>query len=281
MLKYSKKIRKESLMKKTFLLSLVATTLLSAANDKPMSLGLAMAYMNNIVELPSRQYNQIRSDNAHVKANLDALYSPTYAISNLSVTYVYNNVVGVHGSVPILSNDITDKSGLGDAMLEATVNLNYFIDEEGVYSSIVGVRYTFDTGEVQDGLGMGSSAFSIFWDTGGELGKGFDGYVSLMWTYYSDRVDGLAIGDEDTGWIGFKHRCLLNDKIDTNLKLNWQTKFSTSQTDGYNIVDATLQWESDKFLKHVPIKVGMKLPVWDSSEVKNEFSVFAGVGGTF
>ncbi len=267
-------------MKKIVLLSLVASSLL-VANDKPMSLGLTMAYMNNIVELPSQQYDQIRKNDDNVKINLDALYSPTYTISNLSAAFVYKNVVGLHAAVPMLSNDITKKSGVGDAMAEATLNLQYFIDEEGVYSSVLGFRYTFDNGEYNDGLGSGSTAFSIFWDTSGELGKGFDGYASLMWTYYSDKVDGLTQGDEDTGWIGLKHKCLLSDKIDTNLKLNWQTKFSTSVIDGYNLVDATLQWESDKLLKKIPIKVGMKIPIWDSSEVKNEFSVFAGIGGTF
>ena len=267
-------------MKKTLLLSLAAISLF-AANDKPISLGLAMAYMNNIVELPSQQYDQIRNNEAYVKANVDALYSPTYKISNISAAYVYKNVVGLHAAVPVLSNDITKKSGIGDAMVSASMNLQYFIEDEGVHSSVFGLRYTFDNGQVEDGLGSGSSAFSIFWDTSGELGKGFDGYASLMWTYYNDKVNGLEIGDEDTGWIGLKHKCLLSDKIDTNLKLNWQTKFSTSEIDGYNIVDATLQWESDKLLKHIPIKLGMKVPIWDSSEVKNEFSVFAGIGGTF
>ena len=267
-------------MKKALLLSLAATSLL-AVNDKPMSLGLAMAYMNNIVELPSQQYNQIRKDDDLFKANLDALYSPTYTITNVSAAFVYNDVVGLHAAVPVFSNDVTGERGVGDAMVAASVNLQYFVDEEGVYSSALGIRYTFDNGEYTDGLGSGSSAFSIFWDTSGELAKGFDGYASLMWTYYSDKVNGIKLGDEDTGWIGLKHQCLLSDKIDTNLKLNWQTKFSTSVTDGYNIVDATLQWESDKLLKHIPIKVGVKVPIWASSEVKNEFSLFAGIGGTF
>ena len=267
-------------MKKIVLLSLVTSSLL-VANDKPMSLGLAMAYMNNIVELPSQQYNQIRKNNDYMKANVDALYSSTYMITNLSAAYVYNDVVGIHAAIPMLSNDVTEKSGVGDAMVAASLNLQYFIDEEGIYSSVVGFRYTFDNGEYVDGLGSGSTAFSIFWDASGELGKGFDGYGSVMWTYYSDKVNGRTLGDEDTGWIGLKHKCLLNDKIDTNLKLNWQTQFSTSTTDGYNIVDATLQWESDKLLKHIPMKVGIKIPIWDSSEVKNEFSVFVGIGGTF
>ena len=267
-------------MRKTLILSLATASML-LANDNPITLGLAMAYMNNIVEIPSQQFDQIRNDNAHVKANIDALYSSTYIISNLSAVYVYNNAIGLHAALPVLSNDNTNKSGLGDAMAQATLNLNYFADDNGVYSSLIGFRYTFDTGEVRDRLGMGSSAFSIFWDTSGELGKGFDGYASLMWTYYSDKVGGKALGDEDTGWIGIKHKCLFSDKIDTNLKLNWQTRFSTSQTDGYNIVDATLQWESDRLIKHIPLKVGMKIPIWDTNDVKNEFSVFAGIGGTF
>lgn len=257
------------------------TTSLLFANDKPISLGLAMAYMNNIIELPSQQYNQIHDGDDLIKVNLDTLYSPTYTITNISSAIVYKNILGLHASLPMLYNDLTTKSGIGDAMVEASMNLNYFVDEPGVYSSVVGFRYTFDNGEYEEGLGSGSSAFSIFWDTSGKLAKGFDGYASLMWTYYSDRINGITPGDEDTGWIGLKHKCLLSDKVDTNLKFNWQTKFGTAVSDGYNIVDATLQWESDRLIKRIPMKMGIKVPIWDSSEVDNEFALFAGVGGTF
>lgn len=63
------------------------------ANDKPMSLGLAMAYMNNILEFPSEQFDQIRTNKAQVKANFDILYSPTYTVSNFSAAYVYKDVL--------------------------------------------------------------------------------------------------------------------------------------------------------------------------------------------
>ena len=52
-------------------------------------------------------------------------------------------------------------------------------------------------------------------------------------------------------------------------------------TDGYNIVDLTLEWNSDRLIKYFPLKAGVKIPVWDSDEVQNEFSVFIGAGATF
>lgn len=165
--------------------------------------------------------------------------------------------------------------------MRASLNLGFFSDDARFYSNLLGVRYTFDNDDARQGLGSGASAFSIYWDTSGYLGKGFDGFVSLMWTFYGDKVNGVTPGEEDTGWIGFRHKCLLNDKLDTNVKLNWQTKYSTRIEEGYNIVDATIEFQSDELLKNLPFKAGIKLPLWDSSDVQNEFGFFVGIGGTF
>lgn len=267
-------------MKRVLLLSLVTSSLL-LGNEKPMAIGLAMAYMNNIVEFPSQQYDQIRKNAAHVKVNVDILESRTYAISNFSAAYVWKDTAGIHAALPLLSNNESGNKGVGDAMVSATLNIGSFVEEEWLYSNVFGIRYTFDNGEAEDGLGSGSQAFSIFWDTSGYLGKGFDGFASLMWTYYAEKVNGATPGDEDTGWIGLKHKCLLSEKIETNFKFNWQTKYSSVFQNGYNLVDATIEWQSDKLFPMIPMKAGLKIPVWDSSEVNNEFSIFLGIGGTF
>ncbi len=267
-------------MKKTLLLSLSLSSLL-LASEEHISVGLALAYMNNIVEVSSEQFDQLRNTDKHFKANVDMLYSDTYTISNLSAAYVYNDLIGLHANIPALYNDVTSSNGIGDTAVSATLNIAALTHDEHFSTNLLGFRYTFKTGDENKGLGSGSDSFAIMWDSSGELGNGFYGYASLMWTFYEDSVNGITPGDEDTGWVGIRHKCLLNEQLDTTIKLNWQTRYSSGPVEGYNLVDATLEWSSDRLVKNIPFKFGMKIPVWDSNAVKNEFSLFAGIGGTF
>ncbi len=278
-------------MKKALLI--VLSSALFGANDKPMTVGLALAYMNNIVEAGSEKYNVLKDSDNTLKTDLDLFYSDTYRIADFTATYVYDGRFGITAAVPVMTNTLSDETGVSDATVGIHFNAGDF-GEPQMYSNVFELRYSFDSGDGKKGLGSGSPGLSIQWDSSGYFGNGFEGFFSLMWKYYLQKVslsDGASYrpGGEDTGWIGIRHACLLTDRVDTNLKLNWQTKFSDEDvvgnvgknTDGYNIVDLTLEWSSDRLLRHFPFKAGVKIPVWDSDEVQNEFGVFIGAGAAF
>ncbi len=277
-------------MKKFLPITLLASSLLFATNSKPIAPGLALAYMNNIVAVEGEKYLQLEGKDRGVKTNVDLLYSDTYFITNIMASYVYDNMVGFSAALPLMQNSITTESGVSDAMVEINFNAGDF-GEKSFKNNIFALRYSIDSGDFDKGLGSGSSSISILWDSTIDAGNDFDLFWSLMWTFYLDDVTkGVNLytpGEEDTGWIGLRHPCLLSDKIDTNLKLNWQTKYSDdiiagpTYDSGYNLVDATVEWSSDKLIKNFPLKAGVKIPIWDSQRVDNELSVFVGAAATF
>jgi len=277
--------------KRVLLLSLLAVNLL--ANDKPPHLSGILQYMNTLVETPSQKYTQIKKSDSHFKVGVDTYISSSYNIANIPLSYVYNDMVGVSVYIPYIEakNSNFDSNGIGDTTYEISFNAGTFDSDIPQENNIFGIRYTDATGERTDGLGVGSSSFGIFWDTNAIIGE-WTLYGSLLWTYYLDDInDGkytYTPGGEDIFWIGASHECLLTDKINTTAKLNWQYKMEDETINGYNVngtsynmIDLTIEWESEKIVEELPIRAGIKIPIWDSNVVDNEFMFFVGVSKLF
>jgi len=279
-------------MKRTLLLPLLATLSLSAA-DRPEAISLQTQYLNTVVDSISSKYTKLEEKKASTQVNLNALYSEYYTVANFDASYVYNNKVGISLYLPYVNyhNDnltpTVNESGMGDATVGISFDAGPFQDEIE-NKNIFELRYTYDSGDRSKGTGEGGQSVAILWETIGHIDD-FTLYGSLIWTYYiTDTDDDIDIGEDDLLWFGASHQCLLSDKVETSLKFGWHSKYSDYDAQGdkitgtsYDIIDATLQWDSDKLINNVPITVGLRVPLYTSSKVDSSFNAFVGIGGLF
>jgi len=280
-------------MKKSLLLTALAANLLMAS-DKPPHISGILQYMNTLVETPSQKYTQLKSSDSNFKVGVDTYISSSYNIVNIPLSYVYNDLVGISVYIPYIEAQYgsLDERDIGDTTYEISFNAGTFDEGIPAENNIFGIRYTNASGDAQKGVSVGASSIGIFWDTNAIVGD-WTLYGSLLWTYYIDDVkssNGIEYtpGGEDIFWIGASHECLLTDKINTTAKLNWQYKMEDETLTGYNIngtsyniVDLTIEWESEKLVEKLPIHAGVKIPIWDSNVVDNEFMFFVGVSKLF
>jgi len=282
------------MIKKALLFSTIAISSVLQATDSPLPISALNQYANTLVTSPSQIYTDIKNSNSNFKVGTDVYVSSTYNFVNIPVSYVYDNKFGVSVYLPYIESDFDGRdtqNGVGDVTFEVSFNAGSFDVYPQEENNIFGLRYTQDTGDEKKGLGMGASSIAIFWDTNIILDE-WSFYGSLLWTYYISDVETYGMsytpGYEDMFFIGASHKCLLSDKVDTALKLNWQYKGEDELDNGadidnsdYNIVDVTLQWKSDKLIKDIPVQAGVKIPIWNSNAHDNEFLFFVGIGGLF
>jgi hypothetical protein len=274
-------------MKKSLLMGTMIFTSSLFAIDNPPSLSILTQYANTLVQSPSQTYMQLKNTKSDVKVSIDTYLSSTYDIANIPISYVYNNSFGLSAYISYAqSNYATHKnSGISDSTIEVSFNAGQFEDDVQFENNIFGLRYTFSTGDDALNLGSGSNSIAIFWDSTYIINDDWTAYGSLLWNIYLDDItidsSQYDLGSEDILWFGVKHQCLFNEKIETSLKLNWQGKYNDIEAQNYDIVDATLQWTSDKLIKNVPLNAGLKLPLWSSSNVDNEVLFFIGIGVLF
>jgi hypothetical protein len=282
-------------MKKQLILaSLIGTSTLFGV-DHPVSVSIINQYANSLVHSPAATYQQLKETDTSLKASVDTFIAGTYNLANVPLSYVYKDTFGISAYISYVESDFEaqdTQNGMGDTTIEASYNFGMFdMDDVEFGNNVFGLRYTFDTGDEQKGLGAGAQSVSIFWDSVYGLEDNWTLMANLMWTFYLDDVtiDGITYdsGSEDILWIGVKHPCLLTDKLDTSLKLNWQGRYNDVKNTkdfkaNYDIVDITLQWESStKLTQKFPFRAGVKIPVYASDDVDNEFLFFVGIGGLF
>jgi len=279
-------------MKKLLFLPLFTTLALTAAGH-PYTVSSQTQYMNTLVDSISTKYTRLEENNTSTQVNLDALYSEYYTLANLDASYVYNNRVGISIYLPYVNyhnnelNPTVSESSMGDASVGISFDAGSF-DNDLENKNIFELRYTYDSGDVKKGTGMGAQSVAILWETIGKIDD-FTLYGSLMWTYYiTDTESGIDIGADDLLWFGASHPCLLSDKVETNLKFMWQSKYSDHDqnsdkiTDSYyDIIDITLQWDSDRLIKNIPLTAGIRVPVYSSSHIDTSVNAFIGIGGLF
>ncbi len=257
------------------------------AIDNPPSLSILTQYANTLVQSPSQTYMQLKNSKSNVKVSIDTYVSSSYNLANIPMSYVYNDSFGLSAYIAYAQSDYdTHKdNGISDSTIEVSFNAGQFQDDIKFENNIFGLRYTFATGDETLGLGNGSDSVAVFWDSTYIINDEWTAYGSLLWNIYLDNViidsTKYDLGSEDILWFGIKHKSLFSEKIDTSLKLNWQGKYNDIQTQNYDIVDATLQWNSDRLIEHIPLNLGLKIPIWDSDNVKNEVVFFVGVGAIF
>jgi hypothetical protein len=284
-------------MKKSLILTVAlgASLALNASphEEEEVSSSMTSQYANSVVNTPSQTYRTMQNSGKSMQIGVDTYISDTITLVNLPISYVYQNKFGASLYISYVETDIPyiDKeSGIGDTTLEFTYNMGNFGDES-FENNIFGLRYTFPSGDEEKYLGMGASSIGAFWDTSYET-EGWTIIVNILFNYYIDDAtisgDTYTYGYESTDWIGIKHKCLLSDKVYTSLKLNWQSVGDTdikwsggggNTIDGYDILDVTLQWDSYQIIPMVPIKAGIKVPVYKSDNVDPDVMFFVGIGG--
>jgi hypothetical protein len=267
---------------------LAVATLVYADGSMPLPISTLNQYMNTLASSPASTYEQLKEDDKNLNISLDVYLSDTYNIVNIPISYVYNNKFGVSLYGSYLESSVQnqeDENGIGDTTVEISFNAGQFQDDVEYENNIFGLRYTFSSGDEEKNLGAGYDSVSIFWDSIYILNDDWTIYGSLLWTFYFDDVvmnnNLYELGSEDILWAGFKHKCLLTDKVDTLVKLNWQGKYTDIPDYSFDLVDITLQWESDKLINSFPVHAGVKIPVWDSGEIDNEFLFFVGISKMF
>jgi len=274
-------------MKKSLLMGTMIFSSSLFAIDNPPSLSILTQYANTLVQSPSQTYMQLKNTKNDVKVSIDTYLSSTYDIANIPISYVYNNSFGLSAYISYAqSNYATYKnSGISDSTIEVSFNAGQFEDDVEFENNIFGLRYTFSTGYDALNLGSGSNSIAIFWDSTYIINDEWTAYGSLLWNIYLEDItidsSQYDLGSEDILWFGVKHQSLFNEKIETSLKLNWQGKYNDIEAQNYDIVDATLQWTSDKLIKNIPLNTGLKVPLWSSSNVDNEVLFFIGIGILF
>jgi len=269
---------------KNKLLSLCLLASCVFGDENPPHISMLTQYLNDVVYSTASTYAQQEKYNKNLTPSVVALGSDSYDVLDLSLPYIYNNKYGIALYLPFVNSHVSEEpseSGVGDTTVEISFDAGNFEDDMEFENNIFGLRYTFATGDEEKNLGMGHDSLALLWDSVYKLDSEWTFYGNLMWNFYFDdvRVNGIkySMGSEDLLWIGVKHKCLLSQKVDTLVKLNWQGKYNNIPDQHYDMVDITLQFQSDTLVKNSALTAGVKLPVWDSKAVSNEFSFFIGM----
>jgi hypothetical protein len=272
-------------MKKGIVTLLSMGTILFGA-DNPPAISMLHQYVHSVVNATASLNENHKQHNKNLTTGVVALGSDSYNIVDTTLFYSYKNKYAVALYLPFVSSSMpeaTTQNGVGDTTVEISFDAGNFEDDMEFENNIFALRYTFATGDEKKSLGMGHDSVAIFWDSVYKLNNKWTIYGNLLWNFYFNDITvggkSYSMGSEDLLWFGFKHQSF--QKIDTMVKVNWQGKYNDIPGQNYDMVDVTLEVQSDKLLKDSFVEAGIKLPVWQSSDVDNELLIFVGISGFY
>jgi hypothetical protein len=237
-------------MKKiTLSLLAVSVALLASPGHTHHGGGTTMAtFVNDVID----NTNQIKFANSGATWGTTGTLVIDEDINILDVALRYNPTAnwGLDARIPIVNNDITDETGIGDFSISGNYHFGTPDSEYG--TNITTLRYKNASGDVDKGLGTDEDSYTLSHTVAKAFPNGFSFHGLATYTLNSgDIEDSFAL------MAGTSHQCLLTDKAVTNAKITY------FHQDDFSATDLWIEWSNTNVLKGVPLAGGIKIPLQD------------------
>ncbi len=234
-------------MTKVTLSLLAASTLLLAS---PSHSGGEFATLNTFINDVIDNTNQI--DFANSGKTLGAtgifVFAEDVQALDIALRYNLNANVGFDARLPIVKNDFSDETGIGD--FSVSTNYHFGQPESEYGTNITTLRYKTSTGDVDDRLGTDESAVTLSHTIAKDLSNGFSFHGLATYSMNSgDIEDSFAL------MAGTSHQCFFSENVTTNAKITYYNQ------DDLSAADLWIQWSSTKIITDIPLSAGIKIPL--------------------
>jgi hypothetical protein len=226
-----------------------------------------------VIDNPGLAYAEMEKNQKNIGFGISFVYSDAIKLWSLPVSYRINDQFGIRGSLPLLNNSETSKTGIGDI----SIGFDYFSSIFGSEKQITEFRYKSTTGSADDGLGSGNDSFGLSQTMTGLNLYDINWFGTIGYSFNSSgQYRDYSYGDIMLISVG----ATMNYVYYISTRLNYFSA-ATDQYAGseigneYSTTDLFIDVSNMRF-SDIPLTVGIKIPIATENADKT-FQIYANI----